>query len=125
MCYLNVKTGAIFWGGIMKPYFILILAIICEVIGTIAIKESAAFTRFLPSIIVLICYSLSYYLFSYCIQYIAVGIAYAIWSGLGTVALILIGIYWWNEKLQLYQIAGIILILAGSLIINLFDQSVT
>lgn len=109
----------------MKPYFILIIAIICEVIGTVAIKESEGFSRLFPSIIVLVSYALSFYLFSFSVKYISVGIAYAIWSGLGTVATILIGIYWWNEKLQLYQVAGIILILAGSLILNLFDQSVT
>jgi len=109
----------------MKPYLCLIIAIICEVIGTIAIKESEGFSRLIPSIVVLVGYGVAFYLFAYSVKHIPLGIAYAIWSGLGTVATILFGIYLWNEKLQLDQVAGIILILAGSLILNLSDHSIT
>jgi multidrug transporter EmrE-like cation transporter len=108
----------------MKPYLCLLLAILCEVIGTGALKESAGFTRVIPTLIVIVAYLAAFILFSVSLRHIPVGIAYAIWSGLGTVGTVLIGIFLWDEQLNISQFAGIFLILTGSLMLNLTEDFV-
>nr|WP_228503488.1 multidrug efflux SMR transporter [Laceyella sediminis] len=110
------------WGGIMKSVLLLLIAIISEVIATCALKESAGFTRLLPSLIVIIGYGIAFYLFTISLEQIPLGIAYAVWSGLGTVGTILVANLLWDEKLQLAQMAGIVLIIVGSVMVNLFNQ---
>jgi multidrug transporter EmrE-like cation transporter len=114
-----------FWGGKMKPFILLIAAILCEIIATTALKESNGFRRLLPTLIVVIGYVAASYLFTISLRHIPLGVAYAVWSGLGTVGMILIGYYIWDEKIQPHQLAGIILILIGSVIINLSGETVT
>ncbi|MFC7441457.1 DMT family transporter [Laceyella putida] len=106
----------------MKSVIFLLIAIISEVIATCALKESASFTRPVPSLIVIIGYGVAFYLFTISLKQIPLGIAYAIWSGLGTVGTILVANYLWDEKLQLAQLAGVILIIIGSVMVNLFKQ---
>jgi small multidrug resistance pump len=99
---------------------ILLLAIVSEVVGTVALKASEGFARLGPSLLVLIGYGLTFYLLGLALKQIPLGVAYAIWSGLGTAGAVLAGVLLWRESLNLAGIIGIALIVAGVLLLNLF-----
>jgi small multidrug resistance pump len=103
----------------------LLLAIIAEVIATSALKASEGFTKLLPSLIVMIGYSISFYFLSLTLKSIPVGIAYAIWSGVGITFISLIGYFYYKQTLDLPAIVGILFIVTGVLIINLFSKSIS
>ncbi|WP_121629846.1 SMR family transporter [Tropicibacter alexandrii] len=105
------------------PYVILALAIIAETIGTTALQASQAFTRPLPSLVVVIAYAAAFYLLGHALKYFPVGLAYALWSGLGIVTIAAIGLFVFGQRLDLPAIIGIGLILAGILVINLFSDT--
>lgn len=107
----------------MKDFLILFLAILSEVIATTSLKFSEGFTRLVPSLIVIVGYGLSFYLLSLSLKVFPIGIAYAIWSGVGIVLTVIAGMLVWGEKLDWARIAGILLILAGILLINIFSNS--
>jgi small multidrug resistance pump len=109
----------------MKDFGILFLAILSEVIATTSLKFSEGFTKLLPSVIVVIGYGLSFYLLSISLKVFPIGIAYAIWSGVGIVLTVIAGILIWNENLDWARVVGIVLILAGILLINLFSKTAT
>jgi len=107
-------------------YWILLgFAIVTEVIGTSALKSAEGFTRLLPSVIVIISYSISFYLLSLCLRSIPVGVVYAVWSGIGIILLALIGALFFRQTLDTPAIIGISLILAGVVVINLFSRTTT
>ena len=106
-------------------YALLLAAIALEVAGTSALQASQQFTRLWPSLVVFVCYGLSFYTLSYTLRVIPVGIAYAIWSGLGIVLISLIGFFVLGQKLDLAAMIGLGLIIAGVLVINLLSNSVT
>ena len=98
----------------------LLLTIGFEVLGTVSLKLSQGFTKLTPSILVVVGYGLSFYLLSLLLkQNVPIGIIYAIWSGLGTVAIVLIGVWLWGEKLTTPTILGIALVIIGVIPINL------
>ena len=99
---------------------ILILAILCEVVGTVALKASEGFVRLGPIALVVVGYGLSFYFLALALKQIPLGVAYAIWSGLGTAGAVLAGVLLWRESLNLAGVIGIALIVAGVLILNLF-----
>jgi small multidrug resistance pump len=101
----------------MLPYLYLMMAIVGEVIGTSALKASFGMTKILPSIVVVVGYTLTFWSLSIALKSLPVGIVYAIWSGLGIVCIILIGIYAYNEKFTLLHLFGTALILAGVIIL--------
>ena len=103
----------------MKPFMYLLLAIISEVIATSSLKASQGLTRWWPSLWVVIGYGAAFYWLSLSLKYIPLGVAYAIWSGLGTVGVVLIGLFVWREQLNVYGVIGIALILIGTVILNL------
>lgn len=105
------------------PYLILALAVLAETIGTAALQASQQFTRPLPSIVVVVAYALAFWLLSISLKTFPVGIAYALWSGLGIVFIALIGIVAFGQRLDLPAVLGMGLILAGILVINLFSQA--
>lgn len=98
------------------------LAIVSEVVGTSALKSSDGFTKLLPSILVVLAYGTSFYFLSLTLRLIPVGIAYAIWSGVGIVLLSLIGWFLYGQKLDLPAFAGIGLITAGVVVLNTFSK---
>lgn len=104
-------------------YFYLVLAILAETIGTTALQASQQFTRPLPSILVLVAYAISFYLLALVLRTLPVGIAYAIWSGLGIVFIAVIGFAVFGQKLDLPAILGIAMILCGILVIRLFSAA--
>ena len=109
----------------LKSYALLTLAIICEVIATSALARSESFTRLVPSIVVVVGYGAAFWLLSFPIKTIPVGIVYAIWSGMGIVLITLVSWLWLRQTLDLAAVAGLALILAGVLVINLFSTSVS
>ncbi|MBF0586681.1 QacE family quaternary ammonium compound efflux SMR transporter [Prosthecochloris sp. N3] len=102
----------------------LIVAVVSEVIGTSALKASEGFSRLWPSLIVVAGYSSAFYFLSLTLRAIPVGIAYALWSGIGIVLISLAGWAVFGQKLDAAAIGGIVLIIAGVLVINLFSNSV-
>ncbi len=107
------------------PYLYLCIAIVCEVIGTSALTASAGFTKLLPSLLTVAGYGIAFYCLSLTLQTMAVGIAYAIWSGVGIVLISVVGLVWFRQSLDLPALLGIGLIVAGVLVVNLFSKSVT
>lgn len=108
----------------MKWIF-LSIAIIAEVIGTSALKSAEGFTKMIPSAFVVIGYGISFYFLSLTLKTIPVGIAYAIWSGAGITLISIIGYFFYKQTPDLPAIIGILLIMAGVIVINLFSKSVT
>ena len=104
-------------------YIYLILAILTETIGTTALQASQQFTRFWPSVLVVIAYGVSFYLLALALKYMPVGIVYAIWSGLGIVFIAAIGFVVFGQRLDWPAILGMTLILTGILIIHLFSKA--
>ena len=105
------------------PYFILFLAVAAETVGTSALQASQQFTRLGPSILVIIAYAVSFFLLGWVLKYMPVGIAYAMWSGLGIVFIALIGLAVFGQKLDLPAILGMGMILGGILVIHLFSAT--
>ena len=106
----------------MKTALIFFFAVLSEVTATTALKFSEGFTRLIPSIIVVVGYGLSFYLLSLSLKVIPIGIAYALWSGIGIVLTIIAGMILWREPLDWARVTGIILIIGGILVINLFSK---
>jgi small multidrug resistance pump len=102
---------------------LLTLAILSEVIGTTALKASEGFSRPLPSVIVVIGYAAAFYLFSLSIQHLPLGVAYAIWSGMGTVGAVVMGMLLWHEVLDVPRVLGILFILVGVILLNVVTPS--
>ncbi|WP_146591559.1 DMT family transporter [Puniceibacterium confluentis] len=107
------------------PYFILAIAILAETIATTALQASQQFTRPLPSLIVVLGYGVAIYLLSVSLRTFPVGIAYALWSGLGIVLIAVIGLIAFGQRLDLPAILGMGLIIAGIATINLFSSTAT
>ncbi|MNM71102.1 Multidrug resistance protein EbrB [compost metagenome] len=103
----------------MKAYLFLAGAIVSELVGTSLLKMSAGFTKLLPSIGTIIFFGAAFYLLSLSLQTIPLGIAYAIWSGVGTAITAIIGIALWKETVSVYTVLGILLIIAGVIVLNL------
>ena len=106
-------------------YIYLAIAIVTEVIGTSALKATEEFTRFWPSIIVLAGYVTSFYFLSLCLRHVPVGVAYAIWSGIGIILIAIVGWFLYKQSLDLPAVIGIAFIIAGVVVINLFSKTAT
>jgi len=104
-------------------YLWLVLAIVAETVGTTALQASQQFTRLGPSILVVVGYGVAFYLLSLALRVIPVGVAYAVWSGLGVVMIALIGRTVFGQRLDAPALIGIALILAGVLVIHLFSRT--
>ena len=102
-------------------YAYLFAAIVCEVVATSALKAAEGFTRPWPSLIVIVGYALAFYCLSLTLRTIPVGVAYAIWSGIGIVLIAIAGWVFYRQALDWPAIIGIGLILAGVLVVNLFS----
>ena len=94
-------------------------------IGTTFLQRSEQFTRLVPTLMTGLCYAASFYFLSLALRTMPLGIAYAIWSGLGIVLVSVIGLLVFGQKLDLAAVTGLSLIVAGVVIVNLFSGSVT
>lgn len=111
----------------MNPttWLALLGAIGFEVMGTTLLQQSQQFTRPWPTAGLAICYGIAFYLLTLALKQMPVGLAYAIWSGLGVVLISLIGLFLFKQKLDLPAVIGLALIIGGVAVINLFSKSVT
>lgn len=107
----------------MNGYLWLAIAIVAEVIATSALKAAEGFTRLVPSLIVAVGYVVAFYALSQTLKSIPVGLAYAIWSGVGILLVTAIAWVAYKQRLDLPALVGIGLILLGVLVINLFSKS--
>lgn len=105
-------------------YVFLLIAIIAEVIGTSALKASNGFTRLGPSAVVALGYGAAFYFLSLTLRTIPVGVAYAIWSGVGVLLITLVGWLAFGQRIDGPALAGIGLIVAGVVVLNVFSSSV-
>ncbi len=106
----------------MKYWLFLLIAILTEVVATSALKASAGFTRLLPSLIVVMGYGISFYAMSLALEAIPVGIAYAVWSGIGIVLITVAAWILYGQRLDLWAMIGIGFIIIGVIILNLLSK---
>jgi small multidrug resistance pump len=108
----------------MSHWTCLAIAIVAEVIGTSFLKSAEGFTRLLPSAIVVVTYVVAFYFLGLTLKTLPVGIAYAVWAGAGVALITLVGYLFFGQALDAPALIGIVLIVAGVAVINLFSASV-
>jgi small multidrug resistance pump len=106
-----------------SAYFWLAGAILSEVIGTSALKASNGFTKAVPSLLTVLAFACAFYCLSITLRTIPVGIAYAIWSGVGIVLISLIALVLFGQTLDAPALIGMALIVAGVVVVNLFSKA--
>lgn len=106
----------------MKDWIFLGIAIVGEVAGTSALKASDGFSKLAPSMVVIVGYVIAFYFLSLALKTIPVGIAYAIWAGLGVVLVAILSLLLFGEKLDLAAIVGMALIVTGVVVMNVFSK---
>ena len=104
-------------------YLYLTIAIVSEVIATSALKASEEFTRLRPSLIVVLGYASAFYFLTLSLRVVPVGVAYALWSGLGIVLVSIAGCVIYGQRLDLPAIVGMALIISGVFIINVCSKT--
>ena len=103
-------------------YWYLIIAIIAEVLATSALKQSDGFSRLLPSLVVMVGYGASFYFLSLVLRTIPVGVAYAVWAGLGIVLITIVGAVLYDQKMDMPAVLGIALIISGVVVLRVFSS---
>ena len=103
-------------------YWYLIIAIVAEVVATSALMQSEGFSKLLPSLIVVVGYGTSFYFLSLALQAIPIGVAYAVWGGLGIALITIIGAMLYGQKMDLPGVLGITLIISGVVVLRLFSS---
>jgi small multidrug resistance pump len=109
----------------MQPYLALALAILSELVGTTALKYADGFANPLPSVVVVAGYLGAFYLLSVTLQSLDLGLVYATWAVVGIVGSVCIGIVLFEESIDAAGLAGLALIVAGVVVINLFSEAYT
>ena len=105
------------------PWLYLACAIVSEVIATSALKSAEGFTRLTPSVLVVLGYGSSFYFLSQTLKFIPIGVAYAIWCGVGMGLISMVGWIWYHQTLDRAALAGIGLILAGVVVLTVFSRT--
>lgn len=109
----------------MKQYLFLALAIIFEVAWAILLKYTEHFTKLVPTVATLVAYLAALYFLSLTVRTMSVGVAYAVWAGSGMVLIALLGAVVLKQQLDIPAIIGLVLIVAGVLVLNLGSKTVT
>lgn len=99
-------------------YVYLLAAISAEIFGTSMLKSTEGFTRLWPTVLCLTGYVLSFLAMSQAVKSVPVGVVYALWSGLGTAAIVAIGAVFLGEPITMVKLAGVSLIVAGVVVLN-------
>jgi small multidrug resistance pump len=100
----------------------LMVAILTEVAASTALRATKGFTQLVPSVITVIGYAISFYALSHTLTFIKLGIAYAMWSGIGMILITILGFLIYKQRLDLPALAGIALIILGVIVIQLFSK---
>jgi small multidrug resistance pump len=103
----------------VKAWIFLILAILFEVAGTTSMKLSEGFSRLIPSILLFVFYAASFVAVTFALEKIDISVAYAVWSGVGTALITIVGILFFRETVTVLKIVSIILIIIGVVGLNL------
>jgi len=109
----------------LKAYMFLIIAVLFEGLGSTSLQASQQFTRFWPSAGVVVGFGMAFYLFTIVLKYVPLGVTYAIWSGLGICLTALLGWLFFRQNVDLPAIAGMAMIIAGIVVINVFSDTAT
>ncbi|MEH7085854.1 multidrug efflux SMR transporter [Neobacillus drentensis] len=104
-------------------WFYLILGICAEIIGTTSMKLSQGFTKLFPSIAIFVFYGLSLTLVTLSLKKIDISVAYAIWSGIGTATIAMVGLFYFKEHISLLKVCSIILIILGVVGLNIAETT--
>lgn len=107
----------------MNAYIALTIAIIAEVVATSALKASNSFTSIVPTAIVVVGYATAFYFLSVTLKTMPMGIAYAMWAGLGIVLIALAGFVFYQQKIDMAGMIGMALIIAGVVVTNVFSNT--
>ncbi|GKU79454.1 multidrug efflux SMR transporter [Paenibacillus sp. L3-i20] len=107
----------------MNSYLLLAIAIVSEVFGSSMLKMSKGFSKWMPSIAVVIGMGSAFYFLSQSLKELPLGVAYAIWSGVGTALTAMIGVFVWKENFNVKKALGLVLIIAGVIIMKLSTGS--
>ena len=107
----------------MNAHIALVIAIFAEVVATSALKACESFTRLGPSLLVVTGYVLAFFFLSITVRSVPLGIAYAIWSGLGSALIVLVAWLIFKQPIDAAAILGIALIIAGCVILNVFSKA--
>jgi small multidrug resistance pump len=107
----------------MNKWLMLGIAIVAETIATSALKSSEGFSKLVPSAIVLVGYGVAFYFLSLTLRSMPIGIAYAVWSGVGIVLITVVGWAVFGQKLDLPALLGMGMIVAGVVVMNVFSKA--
>jgi len=100
-------------------YLFLMAAIATEVAGTSLLKTTDGFSRLIPTVVCLTAYAISFAFMAQAVKHVPVGILYALWSGIGTAAIVCIGVAFLGQSINVTSAAGIVVIVAGVVVVNL------
>ena len=103
----------------MGTYALLLVAIAIEVVATTALKASDGMSKLVPSVIVIVGYVASFYMVAVILKRMDLGVVYATWSALGTAAIAIIGVVIYDDAMTIWRAAGLIMIIAGVMLLNL------
>lgn len=102
----------------MNAFVLLLIAIVSEVFGSSMLKVSNGFRRIFPSIGIIIGYGIAFYALSLALKTLSLGVAYAIWAGLGTALTAVVGFTIYKEKFSSKKLIGLVLIIGGVILLN-------
>ncbi len=108
----------------IKTYFILFCAIVCEVAGTMLLPVTQNFTKLIPTSVLAICYLSAFYLLTFVVTKLPIAIVYATWSGLGVFTIAILGYIFFKQNLSWQAILGLFLIVVGVVLVNSFSSKV-
>jgi len=103
-----------------KTYSFLLIAILCEVAGTMLLPVSQNFSKVIPTVCLTIFYLISFYLMTFVMDKLPIAIVYATWSGLGVFTIAILGYFFFKQTLAWQAIAGLFLIVVGVILVNSF-----
>lgn len=103
-------------------WLVLAASVLAEVLGTLALRYAAGFTRLWPSVAVVTCYACAIWLMSVAVKRLEMGLTYAVWAGAGTAVTAILGMIWFEEATSALRCAGLACIVAGVVALNLSAQ---
>ena len=107
----------------MLIYFLLVVAILLEVAGTLLLPATQNFSRIFPTVIMVVCYLGSFFLLTFVIKVLPISIVYATWSGLGVFTVAILGYFLFGQSLSWQAICGLFLIVIGVGIVNVLNSA--
>ena len=108
----------------LKTYLFLIIAIFCEVAGTMLLPATQNFSKLLPTAFLAVFYLSAFYLLTFVVNILPIAIVYATWSGLGVFTIAILGYIFFKQSLSWPEILGLFLIVIGVILINVFSKKV-